>query len=101
MFAIALFLVLLAMCQPAAAETHVYGPDADGDVVVLTDDDCTLPIEGAPVRLMHATLTNKGGQAHAGCWAMASDGVRILWAPSAPTKGWRVNPSLFRPVTAL
>ena len=91
---------VIAMCQPASAETRVYGPDADGDSVVLTDDDCTLQITGAPVRLMHATLTNERGT-YAGCWAMANDGVRILWEPAAEAKGWRVNPSLFRKVSML
>jgi hypothetical protein len=85
--------------HPAETVTRMYGPDADGDSVILTEDDCTLPF-AAPVRLMHATLTSPRGS-YAGCWAMASDGVRILWADGAPTKGWRINPGLFRKVSML
>lgn len=99
MFKLMIVLWLLAMAQPADAETRVYGPDADGDTVVLTQDPCLLSFE-VPVPLMHATLTGKTGT-FVGCWAMASDGVRILWAEGAPARGWRVNPGMFRKLSAL
>lgn len=99
MLKLLLILMFFALAGPSEADTRQYGPDADGDTVLLTQDACTLPFD-APVPLMHATLTSKAGT-WVGCWAMASDGVRILWAEGAPTKGWRVNPSLFRKVVAL
>ena len=91
--------LILFAALTAHADVRVYGLDADGDTVTLTQEPCTLPLE-APVPLAHAMLTTKAGT-WAGCWAMASDGVRVLWADGAPTKGWRINPSLFRKVVAL
>lgn len=88
-------LFLLALAAPVHAETRVYGPDKDGDAAVLTEAECTLPIV-APVRLMHAVLTNEKG-AFAGCWAELGDGgVRIVWEPASEYRRWVMPTTQFR-----
>jgi hypothetical protein len=90
------FLIALALVAGSAhpAALFTYGPDADGDSVVLTDEACALPLAGAGT-LLKAVLRNSRGE-FKGCWIRTHEGIGIKWEPAANDKGWRAHPDMFQ-----
>lgn len=94
---IILILALILLAGPARAD-WAYGPDEDGDVVLLLNTPCNLDYLPNVELLRAAVLKNKAGKFR-GCWTLIPPIVGVHWEMGAGTKGWKIPPASLRKVT--